>query len=197
MFRCEICGKELKTYRGLGVHIGRYENIPVIEYYKKYPLDEIILKNYLIYEFNKRYKEVSSGCWEWTGRKSKDGYGGYGEKPAHRLSYELFISKIPKNFIICHKCDNPGCVNPKHLYAGTPQTNMNDMVYRGRSCIGNKNPSKRPEVREKLRKTYVCTSPSGEVIETQNLQEFCENYKLNYRTMSEAHGGKGWKCQKK
>lgn len=77
-------------------------------------------------------------CWEWMGSKAL-GYGqlsnGYKKTPlkAHRLSYEIHSGPIPKETpVICHKCNNPGCVNPSHLYAGTTLTNMADKIRTGR-----------------------------------------------------------------
>lgn len=60
---------------------------------------------------------------------------------AHRISYELFKGKIKKGKFILHHCDNPPCVNPSHLYQGTPQDNMTDKVKRGRQYhpVGIKN----------------------------------------------------------
>lgn len=77
-------------------------------------------------------------CWEWTGAKVRpNGHGilKFGNKKwlAHRLSYSIHKGKIPDGLFICHKCDNPPCVNPYHLYAGTNQDNMNDKKARGRS----------------------------------------------------------------
>jgi len=79
-------------------------------------------------------------CWEWTGSKKVSGYGelraGEGSDKklsAHRVSYELFIGKIPEGAFVLHSCDNPGCVNPTHLRAGTPKENMIDKSKRGRS----------------------------------------------------------------
>ena len=74
---------------------------------------------------------------------------------------------------------------------------MDDMVKRGRSLKGKKNPSCREDVKQKIRKTWICTKPSGIIEETNNLKEYCLLNNINYRTMMEAGGGKGWLCQKK
>lgn len=78
-----------------------------------------------------------SGCWEWQGATNKDGYGVMmveGKKMlAHRLSYAMHSGSLSPDALVCHHCDNPPCVNPRHLYAGTNQTNVDDRTSRGRS----------------------------------------------------------------
>jgi hypothetical protein len=76
-------------------------------------------------------------CWEWTGGVTPNGYGRYTihhnvrTVAAHRFSYELKYGKPKKGLLICHKCNNRKCVNPKHLYAGTNKDNMHDREISG------------------------------------------------------------------
>ncbi len=71
--------------------------------------------------------EKTDTCWIWKGQINKAGYGRHCCKYAHRLSYEYHIGEIPVGKIICHKCNNKICVNPDHMYAGTPFDNTQDM----------------------------------------------------------------------
>lgn len=79
---------------------------------------------------------VTPGCWIWTGSKNTGGHGQFtvcGKCiTAHRVSYELYIGPIPEGMWVLHKCDNPPCQNPDHLFLGTRQDNVDDMVRKGR-----------------------------------------------------------------
>ncbi len=80
---------------------------------------------------------VGDDCWEWCGSKDSSHYGmikskGTKNVKAHRASDVVFISPIPTDMQVLHKCDNPGCVNPKHLFLGTHKDNMRDMAEKGR-----------------------------------------------------------------
>ena len=87
--------------------------------------------------WDKVNKNGTNGCWIWTGAGRGTGYGAfkYNEKvyDAHRFVLEI-LSKtpIPKEKVACHRCDNRRCVNPDHLYLGTPKTNYDDMIRRNR-----------------------------------------------------------------
>lgn len=98
--------------------------------------------------------EPNSGCWLWLLSCGNHGYGQLGwygrKRTAHRLSWQAHRGDIPVGLCVLHKCDVRSCCNPDHLFLGTRQDNMADMVAKGRSTAGDKNPTKRPEVAAKL-----------------------------------------------
>ena len=93
---------------------------------------------------NRFWKKVDihpdpNSCWNWTARKSR-GYGyikiNNKHVGAHRISYELEYGTFPHELDVLHTCDNPSCVNPRHLFLGTHQENMQGKVRKDRQARG-------------------------------------------------------------
>lgn len=100
--------------------------------------------NKLFSRFMEKVNKTES-CWIWMGSKHPRGYGcfcGGNTATAHRYSYEHFVGPIPDGLCVCHKCDNPSCVNPDHLFVGTHTDNMLDKMAKGRGnhLVGSKHP---------------------------------------------------------
>lgn len=93
-----------------------------------------------------------NGCMLWTGNQYWDGYGKFHIREiqdgqpywktvrAHRYAWELKNGPIPIGIYVCHKCDNPLCINVEHMFLGTQKDNLSDMASKKRSTIGTKNP---------------------------------------------------------
>jgi hypothetical protein len=102
-----------------------------------------------VYDFLKLFKQGNiDECWEWLGSKYKNNYGQFHRNGihaySHRVSYEYFICSIPEGMLVLHKCDNPSCVNPNHLFLGTQKDNMQDMIKKGRQNIYDRSGEKNP-----------------------------------------------------
>jgi hypothetical protein len=88
-----------------------------------------------------------AGCWVFMGATNSFGYGivgsggrGNPNDRAHRITYRHFKGEIPKGMFVCHTCDVPSCCNPDHLFLGTNQDNVNDMVRKKRNSKPPRNP---------------------------------------------------------
>lgn len=163
-----------------------------------------MITDFVSYFESKIDKTHESGCWIWTMKKNSCGYGtstvakrfGY-SIGAHRASYELYIGEIPEGAYVCHKCDNPACVNPDHLFIGTPVENTQDAIRKGRNSHGeshrlavSKGALKGEENKNsKLKEEDVLKIRS----DNRPLQEIADEYGITYKHTSQIRLGKLWK----
>ena len=114
---------------------------------------------------NRGWTVVPSGCWEWNGKPTTQGYGRIWNndegkaKRVHRVAYELWVGPIPEDRpVVRHKCDNMICVNPVHLEPGTDADNMHDRDERGRHRVtvgdGRKNTKVKDAQVTEIRRRY-------------------------------------------
>ncbi|MFH0980288.1 MAG: HNH endonuclease [Planctomycetota bacterium] len=93
--------------------------------------------------------EKGPGCWEWMSTLNGSGYGTiwdnsrHLQKMAHRLSWEIHYGPVLASLGVLHRCDNPPCVRPDHLFLGTCQDNMQDASSKGRTARGERHPKHR------------------------------------------------------
>jgi len=128
---------------------------------------------------NRFWSKVRAGseqsCWEWTANKNNKGYGLFrpgGSAPkrlAHRLSYEDAFGPITAGALVLHECDNPSCVNPRHLRLGGHKENVADMDARGRRVVNpmkgelNANAKTTAEEVDAIRRAYLSATPIEEI----------------------------------
>lgn len=87
---------------------------------------------------------IEDECWLWIGATNGRGYGRLEYErvyqQAHRVSFKIFCHEIPRDINVLHNCDNTICVNPKHLFLGTQQDNVNDMIAKDRASFAGDRP---------------------------------------------------------
>ena len=140
-------------------------------------------------DFEKRF-QVTPGCWLWTGYLNISGYGrlsiGGKMKLAHRASYEFYVGPIQDGLCVCHKCDNPKCVNPDHFFLGTINDNTQDMIKKGRKVS-----AKRPgEMHNNAKLTDAAVAEAR--ASSLPLHVLAKKYGVSPSTMSVARNGKTW-----
>lgn len=143
--------------------------------------------------FNSRYCiNLVTGCWEWTaGKQSTFGYGMISldrkrGTTAHRVSWMLFRGPIPEGMFVCHKCDNPPCVNPDHLFLGTQQDNMTDKVRKNRHLPGERHPG------AKLTADQVRAIR----LDNRNRDEIARDYSMTRSSIEKIQLGQTWRSVK-
>lgn len=147
---CVLCNNKFEAFetilkKGFGKYcstkckITAINEIRIKKGFSRKPIIERLLKRCIVNKITQ--------CWEWQGcvRNPKKPYGhiGVGSRLdgtrksvyAHRLSYEIHIGPIENNLLVCHKCDNPRCINPDHLFLGTHQDNVDDCIKKGRKKL--------------------------------------------------------------
>jgi len=134
-------------------------------------------------------------CWLWVGGTYSIGYGAmminYKHIGAHRFSYQLHCGPIPKGMFVCHHCDNPACVNPKHLFLGTPRDNMRDKMRKGRGGIVSvPHPSGEDHYKSKLTSVQVHEIRHLHATSGFTYKELADKYGV---TTSSIHGIVTWK----
>lgn len=136
--------------------------------------------------FFSRFVKLENGCWQWRAHTDKNGYGVLpGDRQntrAHRLSYEIHNGQIPDGLIVCHHCDNPGCVNPDHLFVGTTKDNAQDALKKRRHYVGEKNG--RSKLTEENVKEILHSNLNG--------QQLADKFDVTRHTVNNVRRGKTW-----
>lgn len=135
---------------------------------------------------------TSDGCWEWNRRRDKDGYGQLTIKGrpygAHVVSYVIHAGDVPPNMFVLHKCDNPPCCNPEHLFLGTHDDNVRDRDSKGRQAHGE------GHGRAKLTADDVRQIRQLRSTERRTFKSLSEQFGVSTALISNIVNGHLWRC---
>lgn len=138
--------------------------------------------------------QKTDGCWEWTNAKNPKGYGVFcvdkktnNNEQAHRVSYRLHYGEIPDLLKVLHRCDNPSCVRPDHLFLGTDGDNMRDKVAKDRQHKGEKSPI------SKLTNAQVIEIRKRHAVGDISQSQLAREYGICHQTMGSLINGETWK----
>ena len=131
-----------------------------------------------------------TGCWEWQGARSSRGYGGiWIDKRCYitsRVMYASCVGPIPNGLWVLHRCDNPPCCNPDHLFLGDSQDNVNDRVRKGRGSKGRRVPT------AKLRDEDI-PAIIARLAAKEPQYRIARDYGISYIQIGEIKRGRSWK----
>ena len=109
--------------------------------------------------------DKSGDCWPWIGSRQVNGYGHVRSQNrslyAHRVAWTLANGPIPPGLWVLHRCDNPPCVNPSHLFLGTARDNTLDSIAKGRWAIGHHHLGRSASCRKGHERTTANVQPNG------------------------------------
>jgi len=137
-----------------------------------------------------------TGCWEWNGVLDSHGYGtiyaGIGIYPrtwkAHRYAWRVYNGEIPDGIFVCHKCDNPKCINPEHLFLGTALDNTTDMDKKGRCTRASGNDHYKATLN-----INTVSEIKKDIINGFTKAEIMAKYHIGDSKYSEIRKGRSWK----
>lgn len=130
-------------------------------------------------------KKSNSDCWLWTASRNAFGYGIISGMRAHRMAWILFVGDIPEKMCVLHKCDNPSCVNPHHLFIGTYADNNRDKMLKGRARggVGKGELSSRKKLtKSQVYEILISTSPQKEIARRFNVSQSTISLIKTYKT---------------
>lgn len=182
---CKHCGKQFRTQscwikRGNGKH-RLFCSRQCAHLFREQPIEDRFWG----------FVDKSGDCWLWTGARFDSGYGSFSIKRkgcrAHRVSWELSFGPIPDGKLVLHRCDNPPCVNPSHLFLGTGADNSADMVQKNRHLYGERNHN------AKLTEAFVLEIRRDYASGATTFRDLAKHYGVHESIVADAVQGKTWK----